>query len=118
MLLVHGHPAVDAQKRTTTCDIENQDGAMCVLQVRGYETAVSLLTGRVPELQLVDFVVVANVLVHEVDADGGLRKPMSTLPESSKRSLMNLSIMELLPTAWSPSSTTLYRILLPILLEY
>lgn len=55
-----------------TWDIEYKDCADRVLQVRGDQTAESLLPGGVPELQPARRWFICDILAHEIDADGGL----------------------------------------------
>lgn len=72
MLLIHGHPPINPKKGTPRPSIIHQNGTMRIFKVSGYETPISLLSGGVPQLQLVQSIAVVDVFMHEVDADGGL----------------------------------------------
>ena len=89
---------------------------MRILEVAGDEAAKALLAGRVPQLQAIIFCVVAHILSEEVDANGWLGKDGGTLAVSSKRSLMYLSMMQVLPTHWLPRKMTLSLVLPDIVL--
>lgn len=73
--------------RGGTGEVEDENGADCILEVAGYEAAVSLLSGCVPELQAAGGGVMGHVFAEKVDADGGLRVWGGTLSFSSKRLL-------------------------------
>ena len=80
---------------------------MGILEVGGNETSVALLACSVPHLQPIQVGVLCDVLDVEVDADSGLGSKWTTLWVSSKWSVVYFSMMEVLPTPWSPRKTTL-----------
>jgi hypothetical protein len=65
------------------------------------------LSGSVPELETQGFALDLHGLGDEIDADCGLNDARVTLAVNSKESWMNLDIIEVFPTFWSPTSTTL-----------
>lgn len=59
--------------RGNTGEFEDEDCADCILEVTGYETAISLLPGGIPELQAACGGVMGHIFAEEVDTDGRLR---------------------------------------------
>jgi hypothetical protein len=59
-----------------TGDVENEDCADCVLEIAGYQAAVSFLASGVPELQPASSGVMGDIFAQKVDADGGLSMNM------------------------------------------
>lgn len=80
---------------------------MCILQVAGDERFKSLLTSCIPELQSDHFTLNCYILRHEIYADRRLNYKVYTFFVGSNSLRIYLAIMELLPTFWSPTSTTL-----------
>jgi hypothetical protein len=72
------------------------------------------LAGSVPELQTQSFALDLHGFSDEVDADGWLDEGRITLAVNSKESWMNRDIMDVFPTFWSPTSTTLNLLSLDI----
>lgn len=110
MLLEHGVPYFKIFQRTFLGNIVYHDSAVCVFHIVGDEASEALLTGRIPELNTVVFAVASDVFDVEVDADGGLRVGMGTFNPSSNLSLIYFSMMEDLPTDWSPRKIILYLV--------
>mmetsp|Transcript_9415 Transcript_9415/g.21249 ORF Transcript_9415/g.21249 Transcript_9415/m.21249 type:complete len:246 (-) Transcript_9415:98-835(-) len=78
--LVHGHvcmlinlsdPVADRLKRPAVGHVVNKQNSLRAAEIRGGNSAESLLPRRVPNLQLDSFSVDLHVLNLEVDADGG-----------------------------------------------
>lgn len=58
--------------RGNTGEIEDENGADCILEVAWYETTISFLPCSVPELQATCGGVMGHIFAEKVDADGGL----------------------------------------------
>ena len=99
-----------------TGDVENEDCADCVLEIAGYQAAVSFLASGVPELQPASSGVMGDIFAQKVDAYGGLHGSKSTLSFSSNLLLTKRSMMLVLPVLLSPSRMTL-KVRLPIVEE-
>lgn len=100
-----------------TCEIEYNDGQMSILEIAGDERFEPLLACSIPELEAYHFTSDCNVLRYEIDADGGLNLNERTFLVGSNSLRMYLAMMELLPTFWSPTRTTLNFCIEFLLLE-
>lgn len=88
-------------------NIDDDEAGIGISDVGGDEGAEALLACGIPELQTECFSVNLHGLGHEVDSDSGLNGLATTLEVNSKESWMNLDMIDVLPTFWSPTSTTL-----------
>ena len=64
--------------KNNTCEVEYNDGKMCVFEVAGDEAFEAFLTGGVPKLETDHLSGDTDVFRDKVDADGGLRGSGST----------------------------------------
>lgn len=117
VLLEHVVPGLEVGESGLLGDVVDHHCAVRVLHVVGDEAAEALLPRGVPQLDAVLLAVARYVFDVEVDAHGRLRDGKDTLSPSSKRSLMYFSMMEDLPTLWSPRKMILYLVRPPPTVE-
>lgn len=79
MLFEQFMPHSDILKRTLLRNIINEDCKLCIFEVCGDQTAISLLPSRIPHLQTVALAVLGDILHIKIDADCCLNEPVLTL---------------------------------------
>lgn len=117
VLFEHIVPRLEVGQARLLRHVVDHDCAVGVLHVIGDEAAKPLLPRSVPQLDAILLAIPRDVLDMEVDADRGLNDPITTLRPSSKRSLIYFSMMEDLPTLWSPRKMILYLVRPPPTVE-
>lgn len=85
-----------------TGDIENEDRANGIFQIRRNQTTKSLLTSCIPQLQSASGPLIIDIFANKIDTDRRLYKQSLTFSFSSNWLLTNLSIMLVLPVPLSP----------------
>lgn len=110
VLLEHLIPDSQIFKRGKLGNIIDHDCAISVLHVVGNETTEALLAGSVPELDAKLSSVASHVLDVEIDAHSRLYEEALTFRPYSNRSLMYFSMIDDLPTDWSPRKIILYLV--------
>ena len=70
VLFDFGHPGVHSVEGVAVGDVVNDDDAMRALIIARSDSLESFLAGRVPDLQLADFLVDVDGADFEVDANG------------------------------------------------
>jgi hypothetical protein len=90
-----------------TGNIENEDGADCILQVTRNKTAVSLLTSGIPKLESAAGAIMSNVFSQKIYTDSRLYVSLGTLSFSSNLLLTKRSMILVLPVLLSPNRMTL-----------
>lgn len=90
-----------------TWQIKHDQGHVRVLQIARYQTLESLLPCCIPQLQSYYLTRHCDIFGYEINADCWLNKATITFLVGSNSFLMYLEIIELFPTFWSPTSTTL-----------
>lgn len=98
-------PEGDVLKGILFGDIADKHCELCIFEVGGDETAVSFLSCGVPHLQSVVVPVFCDVFDVEVDSYRCLCGQADTLWVYSYLLVVYRSIIELLPTPWSPRNT-------------
>jgi hypothetical protein len=101
------HPDAEVVEAFAAGDVVDEKDGVGVAEVAGDETFEAFLASSVPELEADGALVDDDVFGDEVDAYGGLHILTRTLCMLSNSFLMNRLIIELFPTAWSPTNTTL-----------
>jgi hypothetical protein len=61
-------------KKSCTGNVKDKDSTDGILEITGNETAISLLTGCVPELKPASGTIMGDIFAEEVDTDSGLNK--------------------------------------------
>ena len=117
VLLEHVVPRFEVGEGGLLGDIVDHHCAVRVLHVVGDEAAEALLARSVPQLDAVLLAIARYIFDVEIDAHGRLHDGKDTLSPSSKRSLMYFSMMEDLPTLWSPRKMILYLVRPPPTVE-
>lgn len=100
-------PFVYPFQRCTQTNIDHNETGIRVPYVGGDKSTKTLLSCGVPQLQSQCLALYLHRLRHEVDPDCRLPDTTATLEVNSKESWMNRDIMEVFPTFWSPTRTTL-----------
>jgi len=113
VFLEHEVPSFEVLERGLIGDIVDHDCAVDIFHVVWDEASEALLSGGIPQLDSELLAVAADVLNMEINSNSGLYVSRSTLSPSSNLSLIYFSIMEDLPTDWSPRNIILYLVLPP-----
>jgi hypothetical protein len=90
-----------------TGNIEDKDGADCILQITRNKTAVSLLTSGIPKLESAAGAIMSNVFSQKIYTDSRLYVSLGTLSFSSNLLLTKRSMMLVLPVLLFPNRMTL-----------
>ncbi len=100
MLIIELYPLRCVLKWFDTVYIVNDHATVGILQITRNKTFESLLTGCVPQLQSISFILVNNIPNQEINANGGLNKwekyIISSLKPIIYKSINNRSLADML----------------------
>ena len=100
-------PFVYSLKGRSKANINHDKASISVTHVRGDECSKTLLACCIPELESQSLSLDLHGFCDEINTDGRLNLSYGTLEVNSKESWIKREIIDVFPTFWSPTSTTL-----------
>lgn len=100
-------PFIHSFQRTPQTYIDHDETGIRVTHVGWDEGSETLLSSSVPQLKSQSLSLDLHCFGDEIDTHSGLNQSQSTLDVNSKESWIKREMIDVFPTFWSPTSTTL-----------